>query len=140
MSAPRKLTHRQRRAARLDAYGHRREVIAARVGCSVSSIRDWRRLPEYQAERDRIAAEMPQESATDVLKDLLHDDSAQIRLAAATALLRVPGLPDEERREGEVVLTDWRTARAERDPERSAAQVDEPARGMATIPADDPTF
>jgi hypothetical protein len=124
MTAPRKLTHRQRRAARLDAYGHRREVIAARVGCSVSSVRDWRRLPEYQAERERIAREMPEESATDTLRDLLHDDDAKVRLAAATALLKIPGLPDEERNEGEVILLDYRDAQ---EPEAQRVAADEPA-------------
>jgi hypothetical protein len=122
MTEPRRLTHRQRRAARLDAYGHNRETIAARCGCSVSSIRDWRRFPEYQAERERIAREMPEEDASAVLRDLLHSDDDKVRLGAATALLRVPGLPDEERREGEVILHDYRAAQ-----ELEPAATNEPA-------------
>jgi hypothetical protein len=85
------LTHRQRRAARLDAYGHVRETIAARCGVSVGTVRNWRRLPEYQAERERIATEMPDESPRETLLDLLHSDDDKIRLGAAQTLLRVPG-------------------------------------------------
>jgi hypothetical protein len=91
MSQPKPLTHRQRRAARLDAYGHVRETIAARCGVSVSTVRNWRKLPEYQAERERIATEMPDESPRETLLDLLHSDDDKIRLGAAQTLLRVPG-------------------------------------------------
>jgi HEAT repeat protein len=87
---PKPLTHRQKRAARLFAYGHNRPTVAARVGVAIRTLAVWKSLPQFQAEVEAVRTSMPEESAVQVLEDLLHDDDAKVRLAAAQSLLKIP--------------------------------------------------
>ncbi len=55
-SASRRLTSAQLQGAVIDAAGQERQEIARLVGVSESAVKQWRKMPEYKDEVDRLKA------------------------------------------------------------------------------------
>lgn len=90
------LTRQQRRAARLIAAGFPQDQVAARVGCATRTIRSWKHdLPAFTLLIEQERTDMVDPSPRDALLDLLYAEDERVRLGAAQALLKIPGLPEE---------------------------------------------
>ena len=87
-SVSRSLTPRQRRCARYLGLGLTQRAAARRLGMDERSVRRWLSLPAFVALVEQERESGHNDSAEDVLLDLLNSSDERVRLAAARELRR----------------------------------------------------